>query len=74
MILPTKHLTPGQSLLGVGARLLERLDRPKSVNQLWEESRGDASVATFDRFILALDLLYLVRAVELTDGRLRVNR
>lgn len=74
MILPTKHLTPAQSLLGVGARLLERLDRPKTVNQLWEESRADPSVATFDRFVLALDLLYLVRAVELTDGRLRASR
>jgi hypothetical protein len=72
MILPNRHLTPHQSLIGVAARLLERLGHSQSVNQLWEASRSDRVVATFDRFVLALDLLFLVGAVELVGGELRV--
>jgi hypothetical protein len=73
VIMPTKHLTPGQSLLGAAAQVLGLLDRPRTVNQLWEQARADESVANFDRFVLAVDLLFLVGAIELTDGRLRVD-
>jgi hypothetical protein len=31
-------------------------------------------VTTFDRFVIALDLLYIMGAVELVDGTLRVAR
>jgi hypothetical protein len=74
VILPTKHLTPAQSLLGVAARLLERLDGPRTVNQLWESCRGDRRVGTFDRFVLALDLLFLLGAVEMSSGTIRASQ
>lgn len=73
MILPTKHLTPGQSLIGVAAELLEHVNRPRTVNQLWELVRENESVGTFDRFVLALDVLFLVGAVELHAGRIRIT-
>ncbi len=74
MILPTKHLTPAQSLLGVAARLLEQLDRPLTVNELWEECRDDPRVATFDRFVLSLDLLFLLGAIEMSAGTIDLRR
>jgi hypothetical protein len=74
MILPTKHLTPAQSLLGVSSRMLARLRDPRTVNQLWEESRSDLTIGSFDRFVLALDLLFLLGAIELQGGMLRVHR
>jgi len=73
MILPTKHVTPAQSLLGVASLVLERLDRPRTVNQLWEETRTDGAIGTFDRFVIAMDLLFIMGAVELDNGTLRAS-
>lgn len=69
MILPTKHITMNRCLLGVGAIVLEHLKRPQTVTRLWTSVRSHPDVVTFDRFILALDLLYLMGAVD-TEGRL----
>lgn len=70
MILPDKHVPPGDSLLGVGAVILGQLGQSKSVTALWESVRANPHVATFERFALTLDLLYLLGALELRDGRL----
>lgn len=70
MILPTKHTSTKQSLLGVGAELLSALGRPRTVSSLWDEVRGRPTVATFERFTLALDLLYACGAVSLNEGLL----
>lgn len=73
MILPTRHLTPEQSLLGVAAVVLSELHQtPRTVNELWEISRGNKYVGTFDRFVLALDLLFLMGCVDLAAGMLKV--
>ena len=71
MILPTKHISPEESLLGVGAIVLERLYGRQTVTRLWEQLRASTQVATFERFVLALDLLYALGAVEFEDGLLR---
>lgn len=71
MILPTKHINPLDSLLGVGALILERLKTTKTVTQLWDEMRDLPQVATFDRLVLGLDLLYMMGLVELDGGILR---
>ncbi len=78
MILPTKHLEPDRSLLGVGADCLRLLDHPKTVSRLWDDYklyrtgswRGSSRV-TFDWFLLALDLLFAVGAVDAAEGTLR---
>jgi hypothetical protein len=70
VILPTKHLRTEQSLLGVGALLLARLRRPKTVSALWEAVKTEPSVGSYPRFILALDLLYSLEAIELRKGSL----
>jgi hypothetical protein len=70
MILPTKHTSTKQSLLGVGAELLSALGRPRTVSSLWDEVRDRPTVATFERFTLALDLLYACGAVSLNEGLL----
>ncbi len=71
MILPTKHIPARQSLLGVGAVLLRHLKQPRTVTALWERVRGDSNVRTFSRYVLALDLLHAMGAVDLVDGVLR---
>ena len=73
MILPTKHVSTDQSLLGVGALLLRHLGQPRTVTSLWEQTRAAPDVGTFERFVLALDVLHAVEAVELRDGLLCRN-
>lgn len=71
MILPTKHVSTGYSLLGVGAELLRILGRPRTVTSLWDEARQMRGVMTFERFTLALDLLFACGAISLLDGLLQ---
>ena len=68
MIAPTKHIPTDMSLIGVGASVLRQLTEPRTITSLWEACRQIPSVGTFHRFVLALDLLYLLGAIELTDG------
>tara|TARA_R110000787_G_scaffold186903_1_gene298678 strand:+ start:106 stop:333 length:228 start_codon:yes stop_codon:yes gene_type:complete len=71
VILPTKHIEPQESLLGVGGMLLNQLRRPLTVSTLWEEVRERPEVATFERFTLGLDFLYACGLVVIEDGLLR---
>lgn len=71
MILPTKHIGPLDSLLGIGALILERVRTTKTITQLWDELRATPQVATFDRLLFGLDLLYMMGLVELDGGVIR---
>lgn len=69
MILPSKHLPQERALLTVGATLLTCLERPMTVSALWQEaSETTPAPLSFDWFVLALDLLYILSAIELRDG------
>ena len=75
MILPSKHLSQDRALLTVGSRILQNLNQPKTVSALWEElsnqgkkSPNSTPYLKYDQFILGLDLLFLIGAIELTEG------
>lgn len=68
MILPTKHIPEDQALLGLGAIVLGELSTPQTVTSLWGRVRHSSVVGTYERFVLALDLLYLVGLVRLSRG------
>ena len=68
MIHPTKHIPAEQTLLGVGAVIVSQLSQPRTVTALWEAVRGAQSVGTFERFVLALTMLYTLRAVRFEGG------
>jgi hypothetical protein len=75
MVLPTKHLQPDRSLFALGADLLLLLDRPRTVSALWnavqtERQKTRATEITFDWFILTLDFLFIVKAVEFAQNRI----
>lgn len=77
MILPSKHLPQDRALLTVGARILQNLSHPKTVSALWEElqrqgktTRQTTMPLSYDSFVLALDLLFIIGAVELQEGLL----
>lgn len=77
MILPTKHVRPDRALIGVGAEVLGILKQPMTMSRLWDEMRGrrslHASNAPIDYqwFILSLDLLFTINAVEFDRGLVR---
>jgi hypothetical protein len=71
MILPTKHIPLRMSCLAVAAMLLETLKYPQSVSELWYRTREAPEVATYDRYVLALDLLYSLGLVEYREGLLK---
>jgi hypothetical protein len=77
MILPSKHLRSDRALLTVGADLLEGLGEPMTVSRLWDEIRGrrrgeaEPAPINYDWFVLALDLLFIVGAVDFERGLIR---
>ncbi|PPD10325.1 MAG: hypothetical protein CTY36_00065 [Methylocystis sp.] len=68
MILPTKHISQNEALIGVGATVLAHLTGPMTVSDLWERLRSEPNVGTFERFVLASNLLYIVGAIDIEDG------
>lgn len=77
MILPAKHLSAERALLSVGGHLLEHLDVPQTVSSLWDSVRARRDTEdprapiSYDWFILALDLLFMVGAVTVNRGVVR---
>jgi hypothetical protein len=74
MILPTKHITTQHSLLGLGATVLKNLPTPTTITGLWDKIRTIPEIGTYKRFILTLDLLFTINAVDYTDGLLQRRR
>jgi len=71
MILPSKHISEEQTLLGIGAVLLRSLEQPQTVTSLWDKVRDDQSVGTYERFVLALDLLHIIGVINLSHGMIQ---
>lgn len=70
MILPSKHLSGDRALITVGAEVLGQLGEPKTISRLWTDvKRVSSSSATYDWFILSLDLLFTIGLVEFSNGR-----
>ncbi len=68
MILPTKHIAQNEALLGVGGTILARLTGPRTVSSLWDELRTEPNVGTFERFVLASNLLFLIGVIDIENN------
>jgi hypothetical protein len=79
MLLPDKHISFAESLLGLGCFVLENAKDATTVDNLWrtfEKIRGVAYPAfhSFDNLVLAIDVLYALGAIDLNDeGQLTLN-
>ena len=77
MILPTKHIRPDRALLGIGADILAGLARPMTVSGLWDHLRlrrtasNSNAVLDYRWFVLALDLLHMIGAIDFERGVIR---
>ncbi len=68
MILPTKHISSQHSILGAGSVVLTLLNKPKTVTALWNKARKHPSLGVYWRFVLTLDFLFTIGAIEFQDG------
>ena len=74
MILPTKYLPQDRALITIGGEILRHLEEPRSVSALWDCVReaqicnAAGALVSFDWFVLALNLLYAISAIEYRDG------
>lgn len=71
MIHPTKHLRTERTLLGVGAAVLEEVRGPTTMTRLWGRLRGNPAVGTYERLVLAVDLLFSCGALRIERGTIR---
>ena len=77
MILPTKHIPQDRALLTVGSHILGHLDGKKTVSALWEDilanydsKRTGNPGISYEWFVLTLDLLYAIKAIDIHEGLL----
>lgn len=68
MILPSKYINLEGSLLGLGAVILAFLTYPRTITALWEEVRKTPEPMSFNYFVLALDLLFILGTIDLNEG------
>lgn len=70
MILPTKYLSSERSLIKIGADIIKFLNEPKTVSRLWEEVKHSSySVIKYEWFVLALDFLYCIKAINFESDK-----
>ena len=64
MILPKKQLSVSESFFGFGAFLLQQLSKPMTIDDLWESNKRYSTKFSFDQYIMALDYLFIIGAIE----------
>jgi hypothetical protein len=74
MILPTKHIDLQHSIVGSGAVILQHLHSPQTVTGLWEHVRSLSEIGVYWRFVLSLDFLFTIGAIDLENGLIMRKR
>jgi len=67
MILPDKHIDTENSLIGAGAVIIRNLEQPHTITSLWELVYDRPEIEYYWRFILILDFLYTIGAIDMVD-------
>ncbi len=73
MLLPDKHISLAESLLGLGALILGQLDDPGSMDDIHHrisqvnETKELPAFHDYESVALAVLFLYMIGAVEMTD-------
>ena len=70
MILPSKYLREDEALIGISAELLPLVENNGNLTALWEAAKKIESIGSFERFIFALDFLYLLGLVDLHNNKI----
>lgn len=68
MLLPDKYIPVGDTLPFVAKEVYRRLRFECPPYVLWDKVKGLESVATYERFVYALDFLYAMGLIEISDA------
>lgn len=68
MILPTKSIKMQYSLLSCGAIILDKLDDSDTVSAIWEKVSIEDALINYDKFVITMDFLYMVGAIDYNNG------
>ncbi|MBR6995768.1 MAG: hypothetical protein IKH96_07075 [Ruminococcus sp.] len=68
MILPDKNIKLEYSLLNCGAIILMELIEPQTLSLLWDKVKKSKFIVSYEKYLLVLDYLYMIKAIELKDG------
>ncbi len=77
MLVPAKHINFSESLLGFGSYILENLDSPKSIDEIWDKYQFDLkekkyfSNHSFDNLILTIIFLFSIGSIDEKHGRIK---
>lgn len=64
MIMPNKYLKEEDTLLGSSAIIFDNLNETQTLSELWDKVKQYDAVYNFERFILSLDILYLLGFID----------
>ena len=74
MIMHKKHISLSESFIGLGAFVLQTLSSPLTIDSCWEEIYSSyiktgiiSKKHSFDNFVLTLDLLYALNAININE-------
>lgn len=74
MLLPAKHIKLSESIIGLSGFVLEKLNKPKTVDMLWNELRIAVEREEypthhpFENLLLSLGFLYSIDLIRLDDN------
>lgn len=68
MILPTKNISEENSLLWIGGVILNLLNKPCDVSKLWDKLKSRSNINSFEYYILTLDFLFIIGAIDIGNG------
>ncbi len=71
MIMPNKYLREDEALIGFGPVVLKHLSVERSMSGLWEDVKSCESIGNFERFILVLDMLFLLNLIEFKKNKIK---
>ncbi len=78
MLLPDKHITLGESIIGLGTFVLERLSAPETIDEIWSafvevrRTKSFPAYHSFDNLVGAICFLYSIGAIDVSgEGRLK---
>lgn len=76
MLVPAKHITFSESILGLGSYILSVLSKPMSIDELWSNYQKNIKLNkdlfehSFDNMMLAFVFLYSIDKISEQNGKL----
>lgn len=74
MLLPEKHISLAQSILGLAGIILPFIKKPKSLDDIWSDyekvnnTKDFPAEHDFNNFILAINYLFIIGVLEINSN------